>query len=100
MTSIVNRVAVTQRFHLLSKVGTGVIFVPQCAWLLKYGCGTVVAMQDFISYIYTCDITQEELSRNDIVAGMYNSGQNHWILIVYAFIISRLMYACLKYFFP
>ena len=45
MTSIVNRVAVTQRFHLLSKVGAGVICVPQCALLLMYSCSTMIAIQ-------------------------------------------------------
>ena len=35
MTSIVNQVAVTQRCYLLSKVGAGVICVPQCALLLN-----------------------------------------------------------------
>ena len=45
MTSIVNRVAVTQRFHLLSKVGAGIICVPQCALLLMYSCSTMIAIQ-------------------------------------------------------
>ena len=31
--------------------------------------------------IHACDITQEELSRNDIVTGVYNGGQIYWILL-------------------
>ena len=43
-------------FTIKHTVGAGVIRIPQCAWLLKYSCGTIVAIQpafDFISYIAT-----------------------------------------------
>ena len=45
-----------------------------------------------------CEIiyTQEDLSRNDIVAGMHNSGQNHWVLIV---CLNSLVIYCLFKFF-
>ena len=62
----------------------------------------VVAIVIYITVlcmITICEIilyTQEDLSRNDIVAGMHNSGQNHWVLI--ACLNSLVIYCLFKIF--